>query len=154
MTAKNEEIRNATNENVQRLVIWLDPSLVRRTDGWLADDNCKNRSEFISKALRFYMGYLSTEDTSGYLSKTLVTTIQGTLADNSNRLRSMLFKWCVELDMLLQVAAKFFNVSEVNLRALRKFAVEHVKRTNGQISLDQADEQQNRRSNHNEKWHE
>ena len=155
MAAKNEDIRNTANENVQRLVIWLDPSLVRRMDGWLADDNCKNRSEFISKALRFYMGYLSTEDTSEYLSKTLVTTIQGTLADNSNRLRSMLFKWCVELDMVLQVAAKFFDVSEVNLRALRKFAVEHVKRTNGQISLDQADEQQNRRANYNNKeWRE
>lgn len=141
-------------QNKKKTTVWLDPGLISRADGWLVADDCKSRGEFIEKALRFYMGYLSTEDTSEYLSKTLVTTIQGTLADNSNRIRSMLFKWCVELDMVLQVAAKFFNVSEVNLRALRKFSVEHVKRTNGQISLDQADEQQNRRSNHNEKWHE
>lgn len=134
-----------SNENKKKTTFWMYPSMLDRMDGWLAADNCSSRSEFVEKALRFYMGYLSTEDTSEYLSKTLVTTVQGTLADNSNRLRSMLFKWCVELDMVLQVAAKFFDVSETNLRALRKFAVEHVKRTNGQISLDQADEQQNRK---------
>ena len=132
------------NENKKKTTVWMYPSMIDRIDGWLAADNCSSRSEFVEKAVRFYMGYLSTEDTSEYLSKTLITTIEGTLADNANRQRAMIFKWCVELDMVLQVAAKFFDVSETNLRALRKFAVEHVKRTNGQISLDQADEQQNR----------
>ena len=134
------------NENKKKTTFWMYPSILDRIDGWLSADNCSSRSEFVEKAVRFYMGYLSTEDTSEYLSKTLVTTIQGTLADNANRQRGMIFKWCVELDMVLQVAAKFFDVSETNLRALRKFAVEHVKRTNGQISLDQADEQQNRKA--------
>ena len=133
------------NENKKKTTFWMYPSMLDRMDGWLSVDNCSSRSEFVEKALRFYMGYLSTEDTSEYLSKTLITTIEGTLADNANRQRAMIFKWCVELDMVLQVAAKFFDVSETNLRALRKFAVEHVKRTNGQISLDQADEQQNRK---------
>ena len=31
-------------------------------DSWLAEDNCQSRSEFVEKALRFYMGYLGTED--------------------------------------------------------------------------------------------
>lgn len=133
------------NETKKKTTVWMYPSMLDRMDGWLSADNCSSRSEFVEKALRFYMGHLSAEDTSEYLSKTLVTTIQGTLADNANRQRAMIFKWCVELDMVLQ-AAKFFDVSETNLRALRKFAVEHVKRTNGQISLDQADEQQNRKA--------
>ena len=29
----------------------------------------QNRSEFINKALRFYMGYLGTEDNTAYLSR-------------------------------------------------------------------------------------
>ena len=55
-------------------------------DGWLEADNCQSRSEFVDKALRFYMGYLGTEDNTAYLSQAILTAIQGTLDDNNNRL--------------------------------------------------------------------
>ena len=64
-------------ENRLKITLWLKPGIVRRMDGWLEEDNCKTRSEFIEKALRFYMGYLATEDTSEYLSRALVDTLRG-----------------------------------------------------------------------------
>ena len=67
-------------ENKKRTAVWLTPGVIHRMDGWLEEDNCKTRSEFIEKALRFYMGYLATEDTSEYLSRALVDTLRGTLA--------------------------------------------------------------------------
>ena len=57
------------------MVIWLDPDVVQCMDSWLHTDNCKNRSEMIGKAIRFYMGYLATADVSEYLSKALVATL-------------------------------------------------------------------------------
>ena len=51
-------------ENRLKITLWLKPGIVRRMDGWLEEDNCKSRGEFAEKALRFYMGYLATEDTS------------------------------------------------------------------------------------------
>ena len=66
-----------TEKRIERTVVWLDAGLVPRMDGWLKADNCKNRSEFINKALRFYMGYLGTEDNTAYLSKAILTAIQG-----------------------------------------------------------------------------
>ena len=69
-------------ENKKRTAVWLTPGVIRRMDGWLEEDNCKSRGEFAEKALRFYMGYLATEDTSEYLSRALVDTLRGTLADN------------------------------------------------------------------------
>ena len=59
------------HDNKKRTAVWLTPGVIRRMDGWLEEDNCKTRSEFIEKALRFYMGYLATEDTSEYLSRAL-----------------------------------------------------------------------------------
>ena len=64
-------------ENKKRTAVWLTPGVIRRMDGWLEEDNCKTRSEFIEKALRFYMGYLATEDTSEYLSRALADTLRG-----------------------------------------------------------------------------
>ena len=79
-----------SDENKKRTAVWLSPGVIRRMDSWLEEDNCSTRSEFIEKALRFYMGYLATEDTSEYLSQALVDTLQGIVADNSNRLRAPL----------------------------------------------------------------
>lgn len=127
-----------SEQRIQRTVVWLDAALLARADGWLEADNCKNRSEFISKALRFYMGYLSTEDTSAYLSRALVDTLRGMMADNGNRLRSLLFKLCVEINMMGHTVAAHFRADPVNRRELRAYAVDEVLRTNGQISFDDA----------------
>ena len=133
-----------SDENKKRTAVWLSPGVIRRMDSWLEEDNCSTRSEFIEKALRFYMGYLATEDTSAYLSQTLVDTLQGIVADNSNRLRTMIFKWCVELNMMGHTIAAHFRADPINRRELRAFAVDEVKRTNGQISFDRALDQQRR----------
>ena len=125
-------------ENRLKITLWLKPSIVRRMGGWLEEDNCKSRGEFAEKALRFYMGYLATEDTSEYLSRALVDTLRGTLADNENRLRTLLFKLCVEVNMMGHTVAAHFRADPVNRRELRAYAVDEVLRTNGKIRLDDA----------------
>ena len=74
----------------------------------------------------------------------LVDTLQGIVADNSNRLRTMIFKWCVELNMMGHTIAAHFRADPINRRELRAYAVDEVKRTNGQISFDRALDQQRR----------
>ena len=125
-------------ENRLKITLWLKPGIVLRMDGWLEEDNCKSRGEFAEQALRFYMGYLATEDTSEYLSRALVDTLRGTLADNENRLRTLLFKLCVEVNMMGHTVAAHFRADPVNRRELRAFAVDEVLRTNGKISFDDA----------------
>ena len=125
-------------ENRLKITLWLKPGIVRRMDGWLEEDNCKNRGEFAEKALRFYMGYLATEDTSEYLSRAMVDTLRGTLADDENRLRTLLFKLCVEVNMMGHTVAAHFRADPVNRRELRAYAVDEVLRTNGKIRFDDA----------------
>ena len=71
------------DDNKKSTTIWLRPSVISRMDGWLEADNCQSRSEFVDKALRFYMGYLGTEDNTTYISQAILTAIQGTLDDNN-----------------------------------------------------------------------
>ena len=122
----------------KKTTFWLPPDIIDRMDGWLKADNCRSRNEFVEKALRFYMGYLATEDTSEYLSRALVDTLRGTLADNENRLRTLLFKLCVEVNMMGHTVAAHFRADPVNRRELRAYAVDEVLRTNGKISFDDA----------------
>lgn len=125
-------------QNKKKTTIYLPLSVIQRMDAWLAEDNCKSRNEFIEKALRFYMGYLSTEDTSEYLSRALVATLRGIMADNANRFRSLIFKLCVEVGMASHTVAAHFKADPIDLRELRRYVVDEVKRTNGQIKFDDA----------------
>ena len=67
------------DDNKKSTTIWLRPSVISRMDGWLQADNCPSRSEFVAKALRFSLGYLSTADSTTYISQAILTAIQGTM---------------------------------------------------------------------------
>ena len=94
--------------------------------------------------LRFYMGYLGTEDNTAYISQAILTAIQGTLDDNNNRLCRIIFKWAVELNMMCHTIAAHFRTDPIHTRELRGFAVDEVKRTNGQVSFENAVRSQRR----------
>ena len=140
------EIAHAGKKKVLRTFLFHHPELTRKEFrvSEVIDHNCKTRSEFIEKALRFYMGYLGSCDTTEYLSKALVTMIRGTLENHNNRLRSLLFKWCVELNMMCHTIAAHFRADPIDRKELRAYAVDEVKRTNGQISFSNALDTQRR----------
>ena len=46
----------------EQMTIRLYPETRKRMDSWLEESNSKNRNEFVEKALRFYMGFLGTDD--------------------------------------------------------------------------------------------
>ena len=131
-------------KRIERTVVWLDAKLGPRMDGWLEADNCQSRSEFVDKALCFYMGYLGTEDNTAYLSQAILTAIQGTLDLNNHRLQTILFKCAVELNMLCHTIAAHFRADPIHTRELRAYAVDEVKHTNGRVSFESAVRQQRR----------
>ncbi|MDD6409308.1 MAG: hypothetical protein PUF98_06050 [Oscillibacter sp.] len=131
-------------KRIERTVVWLDAKVVPRMDGWLEADNCQSRSEFVDKALRFYIGYLGTEDNTTYLSQAILTAIQGTLDLNNHRLQTILFKCAVELNMLCHTIAAHFRADPIHTRELRAYAVDEVKHTNGRVSFESAVRQQRR----------
>ena len=88
--------------------------------------------------------YLGTEDNTAYLSQAILTAIQGTLDDNNNRLCRILFKCAVELNMLCHTIAAHFRTDPIHTRELRAYAVDEVKRTNGQVSFENAVRSQRR----------
>ena len=132
------------DDNKKSTTIWLRPSVISCMDGWLEADNCQSRSEFVDKALRFYMGYLGTEDNTTYISQAILTAIQGTLELNNLRLQTILFKCAVELNMLCHTIAAHFRADPIHTRELRAYAVDEVKRTNGQVRFESAVHQQRR----------
>ena len=108
----------------------------------LEESNSKNRNEFVEKALRFYMGYLGTENITEFLSDALVATLRGIVADSANRTNSLLFKCAVEQGIMAYTIAAHFRDTMEDRRALRGYVVDEVKRTNGHIKFEDAQDVQ------------
>lgn len=121
-----------------RTAVWLYPETIEQMDSMLETDNAKSRSEFIEKALQFYMGYLASENTTSYLSKVLVSAIQGTLRETENRNSSNLFRLSVEMAMMMNILAAGLEISDDDLRKLRGRCINEVKKTRGKISMEDA----------------
>ena len=128
----------ATPETKERIPVWLYPSTLENMDKVIAFDNCKNRSEFIEKAVRFYSGYILAKDTSEFLTHTLISAIRGTMDDSENRMARLLFKLAVEVSMMTHVLASGLEITDAELSRLRGKCVNDVKRTSGRISFDDA----------------
>lgn len=69
------------DDNKKSTTIWLRPSVISRMDGWLEADNCQSRSEFVDKALRFYMGYWETITSQQNASVAVFNSTHGTTPD-------------------------------------------------------------------------
>ena len=101
-------------------------------------DNYRTQNEFIEKAIRFYAGYVSGQDTTAYLPPALASVLRGTVQDTENRICRLLFKLAVEQDMVMNVLAAGMEIPDEQLRALRGRCIQDVKKTSGSISLDDA----------------
>ena len=122
----------------RKFALWIKESTLDMVENIYKEDNCGSRSEFIEKAIIFYIGYLSSNDNSQYLPNILTSTLKSIVAESDNRMNRMIFKLAVELAMTMNVVAATKNIDKELLNKLRGECVKEVKRLNGSFSLDDA----------------
>lgn len=105
-------------------------------------DNCQSQNEFIEKAIRFYAGYVSSQEATEFLPAILVSAFRATIQNSESRTARLLFKLAVEIDMMMNVLAVGMEVPPEDLEKLRAQCVRNVKETNGSISYKEAQKRQ------------
>lgn len=125
-----------------KFALWLHPDTLERVKELYRQDDCRSKSEFIEKAVRFYIGCLTAEDGTSYLPNAFLSNMKSIVAESDNRQSKMLFKLAVELAMLMNVVAASNEIDEISLARLRGECVQEVKRLNGSFSFEDAVEWQ------------
>lgn len=131
-------MKDINNGNKQRSAMWLYPETYQKMDRNIEVADCKNRSDFIEKAIDFYVGYLTSQNSTTYLSKILLEAIAGTLKENENRQSANLFRLSVEMSMMMNILAAGLEISDDDMRKLRGRCVQEVKRNKGRINMEDA----------------
>jgi len=133
-------MQNTSNpkETKRKFALWIRESTLDKVRKLYESDNCSSQSEFIEKAILFYVGYLSAEDNKSYLPNIVTSTLKGIVAESDNRQNRMLFKLAVEMAMMMNVIASSQNIDRLSLDRLRGECVKEVKRTNGSFAFEDA----------------
>ena len=131
------------NEDKKRHTIWLTPDAWSQVETSYTKDNCTTKNEYIEKAIRFYTGYLNTQNAASYLPRVLADVLDGKLGALGTRIGKLLFKLAVEQDMIANITAAVNEVHLDDVERLRARCMKEVRQTNGVIDLEDAVRYQN-----------
>lgn len=133
-------MENSSNrkEIKRKFALWARNSTLERTKEWYEKDNCRSQSEFIEKAILFYIGYLSSNENQEYLPEVITSTLKGIVKESENKTSRMLFKLAVELAVTMNVIASDSDIDKLTLEKLRGSCVKEVKSLNGSFSFNDA----------------
>ena len=132
------------NDGKRKFALYIRESTLEEVRKWYPLDNCTSQSEFIEKAVQFYIGFISSENGSDYLPKIITSTLKGIVNESDNRISRILFKMAVEQAITMNVVAATCNINRDQLDKLRGTCVAQVKRTNGAYSFENAYDLQKR----------
>jgi hypothetical protein len=124
-------------ENKHKFALWIYPDTQKRVDQLYKSDNCKSRSEFIEKAIRFYCGYISAENALEFLPTSITSAVSGAVQSTENRMARLMFKLAVEMSMMMNVVAAGADLDDIGLKRLRGKCVDDVKKSIGAVNFDE-----------------
>ena len=124
------------NDNKDRLTYRPESETKQKIERWYQADNCRSENEFIEKAVNCYTDMLSAGE-STTLPRAVQSAIDNRLKLFEDRISSLLYKQAVEMDMMTSLVLQSLSVSEEVLRQERAKSIAAVKKTNGQLRMEQ-----------------
>lgn len=126
-----------------RKAFYIDEELLEQVDDLLEQGDVRSRNEFVNQALKFYIGYLTSEKIENYMLTTISSVMHATVKDSENRMARAMYKLAVETSKLSHVIAYSHEVDEQALSRLQAKCAEEVKRINGAMQFEDSYKYQN-----------
>lgn len=116
----------------------MNTKLLNAIDSAMPKVDAVSRSQFICKAVEYYLASLNVKDISNILSPAVESSIRASVRLSEMNISRMLFKLAVEMDMMMHVTAATNEIDETTLKELRENCEYDVKTTIGTINFDKA----------------
>lgn len=126
----------SNTEDKVKLSVYVRPETADKLKSYYKPLGFRSKSDLIDDAINFYCGYLTADDCSEYYPAVIKSAVKANLESLENRTARILFKYTVELTMMMNIIAAVYNVDEETLYKLRAKCVSEVKRLNGRINFE------------------
>ena len=120
-----------------KFALYLPPETKAELERRYPEDGSHSQTEFAEHAVAFYLDYLSAKNAGAFLPAAVASVMEGRLGQFEEHMAALLYKLCVELDIVSTLNAHAYELDDDTLRRLRADSVKNVKQTNGRISFEQ-----------------
>lgn len=123
--------------NMQRISLYLDKKLIKKADAAKIKFGYSSRNEFFSAMIETFIANELIKDNSTILSEKLSKAVAQLSEDNAKAISKGLFRYAVELEMVMRIIAELSDVKDSEIKEMRREAINNVRRTRGKIRLDE-----------------
>ena len=127
---------NTDSENKQRVSLYLDKKTMQMVDSLVKKNGLHSRNEFFEKAAENLIADEAIKAGGDVMSEKLAKAIEAVSENNAKAISKGLFRYAVQLEMLMRVIAKTNHFTDDELEDMRREAINNVRRTRGRIKLD------------------
>ena len=125
------------SKNMKRVGLYMDKGLVKRVDDMVKKFHFKSRNEFFSMAVENFIADYLLKSNEPILDEKLGRSITKYSEKNARAISKGLFRYAVQLEMVIRIIAHLSDFSDDELERMRKEAINNVRRTRGQVRLDE-----------------
>ena len=127
----------------KKFLLWAYPQTLEMVASHYQKDHCRSQSQFIERAIQYYVGHVDAQDDSSYLPNALLSNLRSIVAESDHKTSRVLFKLTVELAMIMNILAAYHGIDHETLDHLRDGCVREVRRLNGNFTFHDAVDWQN-----------
>jgi len=117
--------------------ISLPEEAIELADRHIRSADCRSRNEFIEAAIRFYVEYLSLDDSKTIVPIHLQNAIKHAVDLAENRMSKVLFKNAVSVQMLSELLLRLYEYGDDTLEKIEQTAFDEVRQYNGMLNTEQ-----------------
>ena len=125
------------SEDKQRVSLYLDRETVKTADLFIKKHGYRSRNEFFETAAKNLIADSMIKTSDDVLSNKIGKSIANASEENAKAISKGLFRYAVQLEMLMRVIAQMNSFTDKELEDMRREAVNNVRRTRGKVHLDE-----------------
>ncbi len=126
----------AMTDEKQRISLFFDKKFVEKMDKEINSAGFKSRNDFVVYAVNSYFADKVLSDENSVVNEKLAKEIANASEEQQKRISKGLFRYAVELELIMKILAEEKHFSKKNLEEMRKEAINNVRRTRGKVRLD------------------
>ena len=131
------------SEKMQKYAYWMTPSMVAEITKMMPEANATSKTDFVRKAVAFYIGYIRQQKNINYLAPMLAGAIKSEVRSIGKDVCEMLFKLAVEMGINSNITAAVNDIEDESLENIRRNVAQEIARVNGILTFEDANEWQN-----------
>lgn len=122
----------------KRIGVYFDDETLRLSDAGVKLTRSRNRSEFLTDAVKVYTAILTKEHISDVLTPALESVIHATIQNTEDRIAKVVYKDSVATAMMMHLMAEVYDIDVARLNEIRSVCVQEVNRLNGKFKFEDA----------------